>query len=107
MGGRRGLSRGQAASRTLGRMDLLLCFCTCPDHASAERLATALVEETARALAARGWLAPNPDSFFARNYGFQVRLTLAEEEGWSKLNNGRVAASVTPASPRGEAPRPS
>jgi len=45
MGGRRGLSRGQAASRTLGRMDLLLCFCTCPDQASAERLATALVEE--------------------------------------------------------------
>ena len=45
MGGRRGLSRGQAASRTLGRMDLLLCFCTCPDHASAERLASALVEE--------------------------------------------------------------
>lgn len=46
---------------------------------------------------ANGGLAPNPDSFFARNYGFQVRLTLAEEEGWSKLNNGRVAASVTTA----------
>jgi len=44
---------------------------------------------------ANGGLAPNPDSFFARNYGFQVRLTLAEEEGWSKLNNGRVAASAT------------
>lgn len=44
---------------------------------------------------ANGGLAPNPDSFFARNYGFQVRLTLEEEEGWSKLNNGRVAASVT------------
>jgi NitT/TauT family transport system substrate-binding protein len=26
-----------------------------------------------------------------------VRLTLNEEEGWSKLNNGRVAASVTTA----------
>ena len=26
-------------------MDPLLCFCTCPDDASAERLATALVEE--------------------------------------------------------------
>jgi len=46
---------------------------------------------------ANGGLAPNPDSFFARNYGFQVRLTLAEEEGWSKLNNGRIAASVTTA----------
>ncbi|MCB1568045.1 MAG: OmpA family protein [Xanthomonadales bacterium] len=44
---------------------------------------------------ANGGLAPNPDSFFARKYGFQVRLTLAEEEGWSKVNNGRIAASVT------------
>lgn len=48
-------------------------------------------------IVANGGLAPNPDSFFARNYGFQVRLTVSEEEGWSKLNNGRVAASVTTA----------
>lgn len=46
---------------------------------------------------ANGGLAPNPESFFAKNYGFQVRLTLSEEEGWSKLNNGRIAASVTTA----------
>jgi NitT/TauT family transport system substrate-binding protein len=46
---------------------------------------------------ANGGLAPNPDSFFAKQYGFQVRLTLSEEEGWSKLNNGRIAASVTTA----------
>lgn len=48
-------------------------------------------------IVANGGLAPNPESFFARHYGFQVRLTLSEEEGWSKLNNGRVAASVTTA----------
>lgn len=48
-------------------------------------------------IVANGGLAPNPDSFFAKNYGFQVRLTLNEEEGWSKLNNGRIAASVTTA----------
>ena len=48
-------------------------------------------------IVANGGLEPNPDSFFAREYGFQVRLTLSEEEGWSKLNNGRVAASVTTA----------
>ncbi|MBN6148840.1 OmpA family protein [Xanthomonas sp. AmX2] len=48
-------------------------------------------------IAANNGMAPNPDSFFARQYGFQVRLTLNEEEGWSKLNNGRVAASVTTA----------
>ena len=46
---------------------------------------------------ANGGLAPNPDSFFAKHYGFQVRLTLSEEESWSKLNNGKVAASVTTA----------
>jgi len=48
-------------------------------------------------IVANGGLAPNPDSYFAKNYGFQVRLTLSEEEGWSKLNNGRIAASVTTA----------
>jgi NitT/TauT family transport system substrate-binding protein len=48
-------------------------------------------------IVANGGLDPNPDSFFARNYGFQVRLTLSEEESWSKLNNGKVAASVTTA----------
>lgn len=46
---------------------------------------------------ANGGLQPNPDSLFAREYGFQVRLTLNEEEGWSKVNNGQVAASVTTA----------
>lgn len=46
-------------------------------------------------VAANGGLAPNADSFFAKNYGFQVRLTMSESESWSKLNNGRVAASVT------------
>ncbi len=48
-------------------------------------------------IVANGGLDPNPDSFFAKNYGFQVRLALNEEEGFSKLNNGRIAASVTTA----------
>lgn len=48
-------------------------------------------------IVANGGLDPSPDSFFARNYGFQVRIKLSEEEGWSKLNNGRIAASVTTA----------
>lgn len=48
-------------------------------------------------IVANGGLDPNPDSFFAKNYGFQVRLALNEEEGWSKLNNGKIAASVTTA----------
>ncbi|GIX36687.1 MAG: hypothetical protein KatS3mg126_2466 [Lysobacteraceae bacterium] len=48
-------------------------------------------------IVANGGLEPNPESFFARRYGFQVRLRLSEEEGWNKINNGRVAASVTTA----------
>ena len=48
-------------------------------------------------IVANGGLEPNPDSLFAKQYGFQVRLKLSEEEGWSKLNNGRIAASVTTA----------
>jgi NitT/TauT family transport system substrate-binding protein len=44
---------------------------------------------------ANGGLAPNPDSFFARQYGFQVKLTIAEGETWSELNNGKFAATAT------------
>lgn len=46
-------------------------------------------------IAANRGLEPNPDSFFARTYGFQVRLSLSEGENWSKLNNGKFAASAT------------
>jgi NitT/TauT family transport system substrate-binding protein len=48
-------------------------------------------------IVANGGLAPNPDSFFARNYGFQVKLTVSEDETWSKLNNGKLAATATTA----------
>ncbi len=48
-------------------------------------------------IAANGGLEPNPDSFFAKNYGFQVKLTLSEEESWSALNSGKIAASATTA----------
>jgi len=46
-------------------------------------------------IVANGGLAPNDDSFFKRRYGFKVTLTLSEGENWSKLNNGRFAASTT------------
>jgi NitT/TauT family transport system substrate-binding protein len=48
-------------------------------------------------IVANGGLAPNPNSFFAKEYGFQVRLTVSESETWSKLNNGRLAATATTA----------
>lgn len=44
---------------------------------------------------ANGGLAPNPASFFSKNYGFQVRLSLSEEDTWGKLNNGQLAAGAT------------
>ncbi|MDX2110013.1 MAG: phosphate ABC transporter substrate-binding/OmpA family protein [Verrucomicrobiota bacterium] len=46
---------------------------------------------------ANGGLSPTEDSYFFRNHGFKVRLTLSEEEGWSRLNAGQMAASVTTA----------
>jgi NitT/TauT family transport system substrate-binding protein len=46
-------------------------------------------------IVANGGLAPNPDSFFAKNYGFQVKLSISESETWSPLNNGRLAATAT------------
>ena len=42
-------------------------------------------------------LEPNPDSFFAKEYGFQVKLTVSESETWSRLNNGQLAATATTA----------
>jgi NitT/TauT family transport system substrate-binding protein len=46
-------------------------------------------------IVANGGLDPNPNSFFAKNYGFQVKLSVSEEETWGKLNNGKFAASAT------------
>jgi len=46
-------------------------------------------------IVANGGLAPNPDSFFAKEYGFQVKLSVSEEETWGKLNNGKFAAAAT------------
>jgi NitT/TauT family transport system substrate-binding protein len=46
-------------------------------------------------IVANGGLEPNPDSFFARQYGFQVKISVSEEETWGKLNNGRFAAAAT------------
>jgi NitT/TauT family transport system substrate-binding protein len=48
-------------------------------------------------IVANGGLAPNPESFFAKEYGFQVKLTVSESETWSNLNNGRMAATATTA----------
>lgn len=48
-------------------------------------------------IVANGGMAPNPQSFFAKEYGFQVKLSLSESENWSELNNGRFAAAATTA----------
>jgi len=46
-------------------------------------------------LYANGGLEPNPDTIFAREYGFQVRLAVSEAEDWSPLNAGGIAAAST------------
>ncbi|HVH07176.1 MAG TPA: phosphate ABC transporter substrate-binding/OmpA family protein [Myxococcota bacterium] len=46
-------------------------------------------------IVANGGLAPSPDSFFAKQYGFQVKISMSESETWSPLNNGRLAATAT------------
>lgn len=46
-------------------------------------------------VAANGGLAPSEESVFFRKHGFKVKLTLSEEESWSSLNSGRLAASAT------------
>lgn len=46
-------------------------------------------------IAANGGLEPSENSVFFKKAGFKVRLKLSEEESWSALNSGRMAASAT------------
>ena len=46
-------------------------------------------------IAANGGLAPSPASLFTKYCGCKVKLAISEEESWSALNSGRLAASVT------------
>lgn len=48
-------------------------------------------------IVANGGLEPNDQSVFSRKYGFKVRIGISEEDTWSPLNAGEVAASVTTA----------
>jgi len=48
-------------------------------------------------IVANGGLEPSPDSFFAKQYGFRVKISMSESETWSPLNNGRLAATATTA----------
>jgi len=46
-------------------------------------------------IVANDGLAPSTNSFFFRNHGFQVKIAISEEESWSALNSGKMAASAT------------
>src|SRR5688572_32121609 len=46
-------------------------------------------------IAANGGLEPSENSVFFRKHGFKLRIALSEEESWSKLNSGGMAASAT------------
>lgn len=48
-------------------------------------------------IVANNGLEPNKESLFFKKHGFQVRLTVSEEESWSALNSGQMAASATTA----------
>ena len=46
-------------------------------------------------IAANGGLEPSESSWFFKNHGFKVKLTVSEDENWSELNEGKLAGSVT------------
>ena len=46
-------------------------------------------------IVANGGLEPNENSIFFKKHGFKVKITLSEEESWSALNSGKMAASAT------------
>ena len=46
-------------------------------------------------IVANGGLDPSENSVFFKKHGFKVRIKLSEEESWSALNSGKMAASAT------------
>ncbi len=46
-------------------------------------------------IVANGGLEPNDNSVFAQKHGFKLKINLSEEESWSALNSGKMAASAT------------
>src|SRR6186713_1023625 len=46
-------------------------------------------------IVANGGLDANTDSFFYKQYGFKVQISMSESETWSPLNNGKLAATAT------------
>ncbi len=48
-------------------------------------------------IVANGGLAPNENSAFFKKHGFKLAIKLSEEESWSALNSGKMAASATTA----------
>ena len=46
-------------------------------------------------IVANGGLEPSEQSWFFKNHGFKVKLTVSEDENWSELNEGKLAGSVT------------
>ncbi len=46
-------------------------------------------------IVANGGLEPSENSVYFKKHGFKVKFTLSEEESWSALNAGKLAASAT------------
>src|SRR6266536_1676433 len=46
-------------------------------------------------IVANGGLTPNENSIFFKKHGFKLAIKLSEEESWSALNSGKMAASAT------------
>lgn len=46
-------------------------------------------------IVANGGLNPNENSWFTKNGGFKLKITLSEEDSWADLQDGKIAASAT------------
>ncbi|QJE98008.1 phosphate ABC transporter substrate-binding/OmpA family protein [Luteolibacter luteus] len=46
-------------------------------------------------IVANGGLEPNDNSWFAKNAGFKLKITLSEEDSWADLQDGKFAATAT------------
>jgi NitT/TauT family transport system substrate-binding protein len=44
---------------------------------------------------ANGGLEPNENSYFFKNHGFKLKITLSESDNWSPLNSGKIAVTAS------------
>lgn len=84
-----------ALAETLGEVSKLAAPATYQPKDNVVEIELSEYAGYAGLIVANGGLAPNENSVFFKKHGFKLKISLSEEESWSALNSGKMAASAT------------